>query len=100
MQQYIGLNYAMDAKEFAKYVPILSSGEFELSPNPEGPNGFHSGDRFEYLSDDGVHLVIRHTGTRKHYYLPLAVVEFANPGNPAVLRLTRPMKIWRDSSFI
>lgn len=97
MLQYTGLNYAMDAKEFAKYAPILQANEFGLLPNPKG---FNSGDRFKYVSDDGVHFVVRDAATQKHYYLPLAVIEFANPGKPAVLRLTREMEVWRDSSFV
>jgi hypothetical protein len=91
MSEHAELNYAMDAKEFQKYIIVLQAKEFSLYPCPDGMNSF---DRFEYVNDDGLHLVVRHVKSSKEYHIALAVIEFANPG---VLRLIRQMKVFNGS---
>jgi hypothetical protein len=84
--QDIGLNYEMNDEEFRKYVNILQSGLFVLYPNPEHMD---SSDRFEFIGFTETHAFIKRTRDNKQYSLPLVLVEFANPGEPVVLRLTR-----------
>ena len=82
-----------DGQRTAGYLPILQAGEFEIYPVPKGigPN------RFTFLDNNGTHFKIKNVHTGDEYYVSLTLVEFANPGSPGILRLTRETEARRNS---
>jgi hypothetical protein len=85
----------MDMKQFSNYIPILQAKEFSLSPSPEGTDANF---RFTYNGHNDTHTVIQHVTSGDNYHVPLALVEFANPGG--VLVLTRPTRIFRAAGVL
>jgi len=87
----------MDQKDFAKYVPVLCEKPFSLYPLPEvgGTTDVVATEwyerKFTYVIDSPTHVTIEDVQSHKTYLIPLALVEFANPG---MLRLTRSLKVW------
>lgn len=77
------------------YIPILDSSEFEIYPAPKGIEG----NRFTFVTSNGSHLTVKSIFTGTQYHIPLEMVEFANPGKPAILRLRREMEA-RGNSFV
>ncbi len=86
----------MEQKEFVKFVDILKREPFAIYPTPTGPDKrvlWHL-KKFSYVDDSPTHITIQDVETQKNYDLPLALVEFANPG---VLRLSGPVSPWNGS---
>ena len=87
----------MKFEDFVKlYVDILKREPFLLYPPPEGPDKRINWRlrKFTYVDDSPAHVTIQDVETQKNYELPLALVEFANPG---VLRLSRAVIPWNGS---
>jgi hypothetical protein len=84
----------MTQQEFQKYVPILQQEPFTFYPAVDTsamPSRAHEWytKRFRYAGDSETHVIVEECVTSKTYYIPLVLVEFANPG---ILRLTRALK--------
>ncbi len=78
------------------YLFILQNQKFEIYPLTKDIEG----NIFEYVDRNGTHLKIRNLLTMKEYFVPLEMIDFANPGQPqAILRLKREM-IVRGNSFV
>jgi len=82
-----GLNYEMTLTEFRPFEPVLQANPFEISP---APKGFQPHDKWRWIqmADNSTHIIVREENSQKDYYLPLLLIQFANPG---VLVLTRPV---------
>jgi hypothetical protein len=84
----------MTQQDFQKYIGVLKAAPFTLYPAVDMssiPSRAPAwiGKQFKYVDDSEAHVIIQDTASDKTYYIPLVLVEFANPG---VLRLTRALK--------
>lgn len=82
----------MDHNEFKKNLPVLFAKPFALFPAPEGIEP--SNNQFTYVGHDATHVKLQNAATQTEHILPLALVEFANPG---VLRLMRAVTTYNGS---
>jgi hypothetical protein len=84
----------MNERNFTLYVEVLQQKPFVLYPAIE-VSATQAADwydkKFAYISNSETHVTIEDIQSHKSYLIPLALVEFANPG---VLRLTRAVKPW------
>ena len=88
----------MEQAEFTKYVEVLEQKPFTIYPAPVGPDNtvaWHC-KKFIYREDSRTHLTIEDAATGKVYQLPLALVEFANPGILGLTHVVAPS----NGSFI
>ncbi len=84
------------ATRVSPYIFILQNQKFEIYPATKDMEG----NIFEYVDHNGTHLKIRNLLTMKEYFVPLEMIDFANPGQPqAILRLKRAMMV-RGSSLV
>jgi hypothetical protein len=82
----------MSHDEFMQYLPILQQGPFVLLPDPKGID--RGGNRFVYVDDNRTHVIIKSVSTDNQYHLPLALIQFVNPG---VMRLAREVQVFNGS---
>jgi hypothetical protein len=81
----------MEQAEFQKYIPTLEQKSFSIYPAPqESNNTVWVYKKFVYRDDSPTHITIEDTETHKTYLVPLALVEFANPGILRLIRVVAP----------
>jgi hypothetical protein len=78
--------------DFEPYIRLLMDHVVQLYPLPKGFNSDHA--NFTYVDVDQTHLKLKQHTSDKEFLVPLALVEFANPG---LVRMTRDIKPFNGS---
>ena len=86
----------MTLEEFTEHIPIIADERFEIDPIPVGIDRAHRFFKFEHNSDTHAEIL---NDKSELLYLPLAAIEFINPGKPPMLRTYRKMNL-QNQSFV